>query len=168
VERLASDLTELATRQNFAFFLPVGAVVRGWARCASGDTTEGISWIEEGIRDYRTTGSTLTMPYLLAIKAEALYLAHRAPEALQSIKEAEAMAERNEERCYCAELYRLRGLILSYIGAHETQIEASFCAAIDTAKQQRSISLASRAEASYAEYRLHAAAEGRQNGKRGS
>jgi hypothetical protein len=152
VERLASDLIELATRQNFAFFLPVGAVVRGWALSASGDTTEGISSIEEGIRDYRATGSTLTMPYLLAIKAEALYLAHRAPEALEAIKEAEALAERNGERCHCAELYRLRGVILAAIGAHETQIEGSFRAAISTAKQQKSISLAARAEKSHAEY----------------
>jgi serine/threonine protein kinase/tetratricopeptide (TPR) repeat protein len=154
VEHLASDLIELSTRQNFAFFLPVGTVVLGWARSASGDTTEGIALIEEGIRDYRATGSILTMPYLLAIKAEAFYLADRAPEALAAIKEAEALAERFEERCHCAELHRLRGVILAAMGARETQIEASFSAAISTAKQQKSISLAARAEASYAEYRL--------------
>ena len=154
VERLASDLIELATRQNFAFFLPVGAVVLGWALSASGDTTEGLSSIEEGIRDYRATGATLTMPYLLAIKAEALYLAHRNPEALEAIKEAEALAERNEERCHCAEVYRLRGVFLAALGADETQIETSFFAAISTAKQQKSISLAARAEASYAQYRF--------------
>ena len=168
VERLASDLIELATRQNFAFFLPVGAVVRGWALSASGDTTEGILWIEEGIRDYRATGSTLTMPYLLAIKAEVLYLGHRAPEALKAIEEAEALAERNEERCHCAELHRLRGLILAAIGASDTQIEASFCAAISIAKQQKSISLAARAEASHAEYGLHIPVKGKQDRKRGS
>jgi hypothetical protein len=39
------------------------------------------------------------------------------------------------------------------MGAEETQIEASFCASISTAKQQKSISLEKRAEASYAEYR---------------
>ena len=32
VERLASDLIELSTRQNFAFFLAGGGVLRGWAR----------------------------------------------------------------------------------------------------------------------------------------
>jgi hypothetical protein len=39
------------------------------------------------------------------------------------------------------------------MGADETQIEATFCAAIRTAKQQKSLSLANRAEASYAQYR---------------
>ena len=39
------------------------------------------------------------------------------------------------------------------MGADETQIEASLCEAINTAKKQNSISLATRAEATYAEYR---------------
>src|SRR5271165_4706122 len=56
VERLASDLTELATRQSFALWLPIGAVLRGCASSASGDTTEGISWIEDGLEEYRATG----------------------------------------------------------------------------------------------------------------
>lgn len=40
--RLASDLIELSTRQNFAFWLPGGEILRGWARSASGSTAEGI------------------------------------------------------------------------------------------------------------------------------
>ena len=32
VERLASDLTELSRRQNFAFWLAGGEVLRGWAQ----------------------------------------------------------------------------------------------------------------------------------------
>jgi len=44
-------------------------------------------------------------------------------------------------------------VFLAATGADETQIEASFSAAISTAKQQKSISLAKRAEATYAEYR---------------
>ena len=39
------------------------------------------------------------------------------------------------------------------MGAEETQIEASFCEAIRIAKEQKSVSLATRAEATYAEYR---------------
>ena len=70
------------------------------------------------------------------------------------------MAERSEERGWCAELHRLRGVFLTAIGADETQIEASFCAAISTAKEQKSISLAKRAEATYAEYRRQKRASG--------
>lgn len=31
--------------------------VRGWGRTVSGNTAEGISWIEDGIEDFRATGS---------------------------------------------------------------------------------------------------------------
>ena len=152
VERLASTLIELSTRQSFAFWLPGCKVLRGWARSASGSTIEGISWIDDGIEDWRAIGSTLFMPYYFALKGEALHLADRASEALEAIEQAEALAERVEERWWCAELHRLRAVFLTAIGAEETQIEASFCTAISTAKQQKSISLEARAEASYEEY----------------
>jgi predicted ATPase len=153
VERLASDLIELSTRQNFAFWLACGAVSRGWARSASGDAAQGIAWIDDGIRDYRATGSILITPCWLLLKAEALHLANRTSEALAAIAEAEAVAQRTEERESFAELRRLRGVFLAAIGADEAKIEALFCVAIRIAKEQKSISLATRAEATYAEYR---------------
>jgi adenylate cyclase len=153
VERLASDLIELATRQNFVRWLPGGEVLRGWALSASGKTGEGIALIEVGIEDNRATGSILMVPLYLTLKAEALHLANRTSEALEAIREAEALAERSEGRWWCAEMYRLRGVFLAAIGADETQIEGSFCEAIRTAKEQKSVSLEKRAEATYAEYR---------------
>jgi hypothetical protein len=51
---------------------------RGWARSASGDTAEGISWILDGIDDWRATGSIQSVPYYLALKAEAT--AYRFPD----------------------------------------------------------------------------------------
>jgi Anaphase-promoting complex subunit 5 len=84
VDRLASDLIELTTRQGFASWLPGGVVLRGWARSASGKLAEGISCIEDGIRDYQATGATLRLPYFLSLKAEALHLADRTVEALEA------------------------------------------------------------------------------------
>ena len=153
VERLASDLLELSTRQNFAYWLAQGAILRGWARSASGKAVEGISWIEDGMRDYRATGAMIRLPYFLALKAEALYLAHRGSEALEAIREAEAWVERTGERNWYAELHRLCGVFLAALGADEAQIEAAFGQAIHTAQQQKSISLRKRAEAGLAAYR---------------
>jgi len=129
------------------------AILRGWARSASGNTADGISWIEDGIEDYRATASILDMPFLLALKAEALHLADRTVESLEAIREADALVERFENRYWSAELHRLRGVFLAARGADEAQIEASFCEAIKTARQQKSISLEKRAGATYAEYR---------------
>ena len=153
VEHCASELIELSTRQNFAPWLALGTVCRGWARSVSGDTTAGISWIEDGIGDWRATGATLTIPFSLAVKAEALHLADRTAEALESIGEAQATSERSGERWWYAELHRLRGVFLAALGADETQIGASFSEAIKIAREQKSVSLEKRAQATYAEYR---------------
>jgi hypothetical protein len=63
------------------------------------------------------------------------------------------LVERFEERGSSAELHRLRGVFLAALGADEAQIEASFFAAINTAREQKSVSLEKCAEATYAEYR---------------
>jgi predicted ATPase len=151
VERLASALIELSTRQHFALWLAGGKILRGWARSASGVAAQHISEIKKGIASWRATGSILMVPYYLALKAEALHLADRTPEALEAIQEAEALVERSEERWWCAELHRLGGMFLAALGAHEAQIETEFCEAISIAREQKSVSLAKRAEAAYTE-----------------
>ncbi|MBV8967609.1 MAG: NACHT domain-containing protein, partial [Verrucomicrobia bacterium] len=158
VDRLASDLIVLSTRHNFAHSQAGAAILRGWARSASGHTVEGISGIENGIENYQAHGSAIvTVPLWLALKAEALHVAYRSSEALEIIREAEALGERSEERWWHAELYRLRGVFLAAVGADEKQIEASFWAAIKIAREQKSVSLEKRAEKTYSEYRAQKA-----------
>jgi adenylate cyclase len=153
VVRVASDLIELSTIQNFAHWLALGTILRGWAQSALGHITEGIAQIENGIEDYRVSGSIIDLPLLLSLKAEALHLADRTVEALEAIKEAEEVVEISEAHWRDAELYRLRGVFLAALGSNESQIEASFQAAIRIATEQKSVSLEKRAEATYAEYR---------------
>jgi tetratricopeptide (TPR) repeat protein len=152
VKRLATELVELATRQHFALWEACGVIFRSWACSASGDSAQGLAGIEDGVRAYRGTGSMLSLPYWLALKAEALHLAHRTSEGLEAIGEAATFAQRTGVSECLAELYRLRGMFLAAMGGDEAQIEAAFREAIRTAEEQRSISLLKRAEASYAEY----------------
>jgi hypothetical protein len=93
------------------------------------------------------------LPHSLTLKAEALYLADRASEALETINEADVLAERIELRGMFSRLRRLRGVFLATVGAEEAQIEASFCEAIGIAREQKSVSLLKRAEETYTEYR---------------
>ena len=69
-ERLASELIELSTRYNFAFWLAEARALCGWARSASGDTIEGLSWIEQGIEDYRAAGALVGLSIWLAMDAK--------------------------------------------------------------------------------------------------
>jgi predicted ATPase len=152
-ERLASELIELSARHNFAHWLPLANIFRGWARSAAGSPAEGIVWIEDGLRDYRATGSVLSLTCYLGMKAEALYIADRTREALEVTREAQAVGEKTDERFWCAELHRLSGVFLTALSADKTQIEASFYEAIRIAKEQKSVFLEQRAEETYAEYR---------------
>jgi hypothetical protein len=152
VERFASDLIARSMSHNFPVWLAMGAILRGWARSLSGDTTNGLSRIEAGIREFRATGSIAAIPYFLALKAEALYSADRTSEALEAIKDALVMVERFEERWWLAELHRLRGVFLAAVGAQENQIAASFGEALGIAKAQKSVSLQKRAKETYEEY----------------
>jgi tetratricopeptide (TPR) repeat protein len=136
-----------------AHWRAVGVIYGGWARSASGDTAAGVAWIEDGIRDWRATGAVRLMPVWLSLKAEALYLTGRTPEALEAIKKAVALSEGSGEREWYPELQRLRGVFLAAIGAEATQIEASFSEAVRIAREQKSVSLEKRAEATVAEYR---------------
>jgi hypothetical protein len=43
--------------------------------------------------------------------------------AVEAINEADALAERFEQRCWSAELHRLRGVFLASMGAEETKIK---------------------------------------------
>jgi hypothetical protein len=67
--------------------------------------------------------------------------------------EAEALVGRSGARHWLAELHRLRGVFLATLGADETQIGAAFRTAIRIAREQKSVSLEKRAEATYADYR---------------
>ena len=106
------------------------------------------------------------MPLLIALKSEALHLADRTSDALEAITEVEAVIEKFENRYWCAELHRLRGVFLAALGADEIRIEASLCTAIRIAKEQKSVSLQKRAEATYAEYRRQKASASRGRGYR--
>jgi tetratricopeptide (TPR) repeat protein len=153
VQKTASEMLELSTRHNFAFFRSGAAILRGWAQSAMGDTTRGVSSIEQGIEAWRANGVIIGLSLWLALKAESLYRAGLTIKALEVLTEAEALTQRSEERYWCAELHRLRAVFLSAIASNQIQIEASFHAAIKTAQEQKSISLVRRAKESYAEWR---------------
>jgi hypothetical protein len=112
----------------------------------------------------RPVAFNLASDNCLGLKAEALHLADRTSEALEATAEAQAMAERSEERWCSTELHRLRALFLATFGAEESEIEASFAEAIRIAREQKSVSLERCTEATYAEYRRQKASA---SGKRG-
>ena len=146
LEGMVSELIELSNRHGLAHFSHLGTALHGWARGISGDIAQGISCIDDAIANLEASGGILCIPYFSGLKAELLHLAGRASEALKMVEQAQALVERYGERWWSADLYRLRGLFLSALGAEEAKVEHSFFEAIRISRARKSISLLSRAE----------------------
>jgi predicted ATPase len=120
--------------------------------------------MRQGLAAFRATGAEIDSPYYLALLAEAYGKAGQAEEGLSTLAEALEVVDKNGERFYEAELYRLKGeltlqssvqrLESSVTNPHpsipnpQSEAEACFQKAIEIARQQSAKSLELRATAS--------------------
>lgn len=105
----------------------MGTILRGWALTAQGQEAEGIAQVRQGLAAYKATGTAVGQPYLLALLAEAYAKDGQAEGGLCILAEALAAVHDSRERCYEAELYRLKGkLLLARLAEHHAQAKACF------------------------------------------
>jgi predicted ATPase len=105
----AERLIALARDHGFSMRIASGMIYRGWALAEQADVEEGIAQLEQGLQALQQTGAELARPLYLALLAEAYAKAGRIPKACSAIDEGLAIAEKNDDRFYEAELWRLRG-----------------------------------------------------------
>ena len=132
-ERNPAEVERLAVAIQLSYqllrILRFGASLwRGFARVgvvALGDTDQGIASIEGGIRDYRQPARFSRHAgvgsYNVGLRRYTLQNSYVRGSA--AIAEAEAVAQRTEERESFVELHLLRGVSLVTIGADELQME---------------------------------------------
>jgi predicted ATPase len=143
-QECAEAATELSHEQGFSVFAEWGAIWRGSALADSGD--DGISQICQGLAAWRALGGEIMRPGLLALLAEAYGKTGRSEEALAALDEALALADKNGERHYQAELYRLKGeFLLASRVENQAEAETCFREAIAIAHRQSAKSLELRA-----------------------
>jgi uncharacterized membrane protein len=110
---VAQDLAEsaiaLSRAQGLPFWLAGGLMARGGALVEQGQTQEGIRQIEQGLQAWRATGAANSEPYFLMLLAEGYAKAGHTAEALTIVTKALTRMEQTAERCWEAELYRLKG-----------------------------------------------------------
>jgi predicted ATPase len=68
--------------------------------------------MRRGLAALRATDAELVRPHFLGMLAEGLGMAGRPDEGLRALEEGLTMSQRNGERYYEAELYRLKGELL--------------------------------------------------------
>jgi predicted ATPase len=102
--------------------------------------------MRQGLTTHQTTEGEIAWPYFLALLAEAYAGIGQAQEGLAVLAEALAIANKNGERFYEAELHRLRGdLLLNLCVDNQAEAEACFRQALEVAHWQSAKSLELRA-----------------------
>ncbi|MGE0823113.1 MAG: hypothetical protein AB7P18_13430 [Candidatus Binatia bacterium] len=140
----------LCNDQGFSYFLAMSTILQGWTLAEQGQREEGIVQIRQGIVSWRATGAELSTPYFLALLAEAYGRGGQAGEGLTVVAEALAIANKNAERFYEAELYRLKGeLTLQQSKASLGQVKTSQDKSEDTDTRPLNSDLQGEAEACF-------------------
>ncbi len=109
----AEAVITLSTEQGLPYWLAWGMLLRGWAMSAHGHIQEGIAQMRRALDAQRAAGGEDQRPYFLALLADSYWRAGDREAALGTLEEAMSIVEKSGEHCYEAELYRLKGSMLS-------------------------------------------------------
>ena len=160
VQERAEAAFAFATEHGLLLYQAHATFARGWALVEQGMEEEGIEQMRQGIAAHEATGTEVMRAHFLALLAEALGKTGQLEEGLRLLDDALSFIDRNGERYYHAELYRLKGELLlrqstcrKNGGPHPSvfaQVEECFNESIRIAMQQKAKSWELRAVMSMA------------------
>jgi class 3 adenylate cyclase/predicted ATPase len=138
----ANVAISLCEEHEFAHYLAMAMILRGWASTQQGEFDKGIAEIQEGLEKVRAIGALLYEPYILGLVADACIKKERYEQALDVLEQARSrLDEENSEHFYAAEIYRLLGE--TYLRSHQDldQAERYLCEGLKIARAQKAKSL---------------------------
>jgi predicted ATPase len=145
----AETALALATEHGFAYWRAGGTLVRGWALAEQGHIAAGITQMQQGLQAWRATGAAVTVTTFLTMLAAVHGQAGELADAHNLLREAQTLVDRQGERYWQAEIYRLQGQSLLAQALPDTpQAETCFQQALDIARRQEAKSLELRAAVS--------------------
>ena len=149
----AENAITICSDRGFLLWLAVSTVFHGRALVKCGEPDTGIPTLHRGIAMYRKTGAQIAMPQLLSQLAESHLELGQQEEGLAVLRDAIDTAERNDERFWEAELFRMQGDFLRAGKAGEGAVVEQYQKALDIARRQDAKSLQLRALMSLVELR---------------
>jgi TOMM system kinase/cyclase fusion protein len=135
-EQAEASMT-LAIEQGFPYWAARGPILRGWALAAQGQRAQGLAYMQQGLAAWRATGAGLLRSYWSALLAEVYGHVGQPEVGLDLLAETLPLTDQVGERCWAAELYRLKGELLLQAVADARQAEACFHLALDVARRQQ-------------------------------
>ena len=131
-------------RSGFA----TASILRGWAMAETEDIDTGLTAMQQGIAVLDSLGTLFTRPWFIGLLAEQCARAGQVEKGLCLLNEALAAVQASGERCWEADLYWRRGLILQQ--RHDAQAVETFQRALSVARDQGAKGIERRAAASLA------------------
>jgi predicted ATPase len=137
----------LSKEYGFPRWLTCGTMLQGWVLAEQGDVVQGIEQLQQGLATWRAMGNELALPLYFIMLTEAYGRAARPEEGLRVLAEAQAIATKNAERRFDAELLRLKGeLLLLQASASTAPLEAALVAEVEWEGTTRALPLPAAAE----------------------
>jgi class 3 adenylate cyclase/tetratricopeptide (TPR) repeat protein len=102
------ELMEHTRKHGEQIYLRRGIIIRGWADCLTTKSDESIETIMEQIDFLLQSKEEIEVTFLLGVLAELQIRYARYVDAQSSIDRALAIADKNQEKFYLPELYRLK------------------------------------------------------------
>jgi predicted ATPase len=155
-ERAVAMLIDLATSLNAAFWKIVGRCLEGKLLIERGEFGRGTVLLRSALDTCDQTEWRICYPEFMGVLAEGLAGRGQLSEALATIDQALARAERGGERWYIAELLRIKGELLLQLAGDQPipAAEACLLGAIDVAQEQGALFWELRAAISLARLRM--------------
>jgi hypothetical protein len=144
----------LAVGEQYGYPHVIGwsSVLAGWATARTGDAPGGEAMARRGLALIESIGLRLMRPTFLAALAEIEALEGGAEAALATLRSAEEVANRTEERCNLPDILRMQGELLA-AGGDRDGAERVLVEAVALAERQQSNGFGRRAAATLRDLR---------------
>ena len=140
VRARADAARSICAEHGFSYYHAWATIMNGWAVSEEGDVEDGIALVRVGVRDLQATGAELRLPHYLGILADLYCRVQRFEDAIVTLAEARAVAERNGEHWADASLHLLESDLTLAIGDRE-EAERCLRRAMESAQAQHARAL---------------------------
>jgi predicted ATPase/class 3 adenylate cyclase len=142
----------ISEQHGFRQWLRLSRAVRGICGATLEASASRLDEVEAALNDYQRAGYQIGITAQFVLLSSALLLRNEPEAALETVDRGLAIAARNSERCFEAELNRLRARALLMRGAGDAEVESLLRQALQTASAQQARSLELRAATELAKF----------------
>ena len=138
VAKNATELLSVSSEYGFPFWQAAGSFFQGWVLAQKDHKKAGIEQMQGSMKAFQDTGAHSVLPYFMSAVAEAYMENGQVRDSLKWLEEAAAVAKKNSEHFFDAEIYRLKAEA-TYASSRQNlkEVESLLWRAIETARRQQ-------------------------------